>query len=141
MTEDNTILTNRTRKISEKKRFSIVARIKSTNHAFRGLGIFIKTTHNVWLQIFFALGAIYLSFALHITSVEWAIIVFAIGLVFLSEAFNTAIEIDIDLTSPNYHPYAKDTKDVAAGAVLLAVAVAGIIGLIIFLPKIIIIIS
>jgi diacylglycerol kinase (ATP) len=123
-------------KKEEKKRFSIVARIKSTTHAWRGLGIFIKTTHNAWLHIFFAVVAIYLGFILNISGIEWAMIVFAIGLVIMAEAFNTAIEIDIDLTSPDYHPYARDTKDVAAGAVSIACIVAGIIGLIIFLPKI-----
>jgi diacylglycerol kinase len=127
-------------KLTEKKRFSLVSRIKSTTHAWRGLGVFIRTTHNFWLHIFFAVLAIYLGFELGLSSIEWAIIVFAIGLVILSEAFNTAIEIDIDLTSPNYHPYARDIKDVAAGAVLISVIVAGIIGLIIFLPKIIILI-
>ena len=125
------------KQISEKKRFSIVARLKSTTNAWRGLGIFIKSTHNSWVHIFFALLAIYIGFILHISNIEWTAIIFAIGLVIITEALNTAFEIDIDLTSPNYHPYARDTKDVAAGAVLLSVAVAGIIGLIIFLPKII----
>ncbi len=54
----------------------------------------------------------------------------------MTEALNTAIEIDIDLTSPEYHPFARDTKDVAAGAVLLSVFVAVIVGLIVFLPKV-----
>ncbi len=124
-------------KLPEKKRFSIVARLISTNHAWRGLGIFFKTTHNLWLHLFFAFMAVYLGFILGLSSVEWAIIIFAIGLVIVSEAFNTAIEIDIDLTSPNYHPYARDTKDVAAGAVSIATIVAGIMGLLIFLPKVI----
>ncbi len=124
-------------KLTEKKRFSLVARIKSTTHALRGLGVFIRSTHNFWVHLFFAVLAIYLGFELGISSIEWAIIVFAIGLVIIAEAFNTAIEIDIDLTSPNYHPYARDTKDVAAGAVALSVIVSGLIGLIIFLPKII----
>lgn len=124
--------------IKEKKRFSIVSRLKSTNHGLRGLGIFIKTTHNLWFHIFFAVLAIYLAFVLNISFVEWAIIIFAIGLVVITEAINTAIEIDIDLTSPNFHPYARDTKDVAAAAVSIAIIFAGIIGLLIFLPKIII---
>ena len=126
-------------KISEKKRFSIVSRIKSTTHAFRGVGIFIRTTHNSWVHIFFTLLAVYLGFILHISSLEWIAIIFAIGLVILAETINTAIEIDIDLTSPTYHPYARDTKDVAAGAVLITVAIAGLVGLIIFLPKILLI--
>ena len=67
---------------------------------------------------------------------EWVAIIFAVGLVIVAETFNTAIEIDINLTSPEYHPYARDTKDVAAAAVLLSVFTAIIIGLIIFLPKV-----
>lgn len=122
--------------IKEKKRFSIISRLKSTNHGLRGLEIFIKTTHNLWLHMFFGVLAIYLGFLLNLSSVEWAIIVFAVGLVIISEAFNTAIEIDIDLTSPNFHPYARDTKDVSAAAVSIATIVAGIMGLLIFLPKI-----
>lgn len=127
-------------KLSEKKRFSIVARLKSTTHAWRGLGIFIRSTHNSWVHIFFSILAIYLGFVLKISNIEWVMIVFAIGFVIVTEALNTAFEIDIDLTSPTYHPYARDTKDVAAGAVLVSVLVAGIVGLIVFLPKVIILI-
>jgi len=124
------------KKISEKKRFSIVARIKSSTNAWRGLKILIKTTHNFWVHIFFAVLAIYLGFLLDISNIEWVFVIFCIGFVFFAEAINTAIEIDLDLTSPTYHPYARDSKDVSAGAVLLSVFVSGIIGLIIFLPKI-----
>ncbi|MBK5215895.1 MAG: diacylglycerol kinase family protein [Candidatus Pacebacteria bacterium] len=124
-------------KLPEKKRFSIVARLKSTTHAWRGLGIFLKTTHNSRVHLFFASLAIYLGYILCISSIEWVMITFTIGLVIITEALNTAFEIDIDLTSPSYHPYARDTKDVAAGAVLISILVASIIGLIIFLPKII----
>jgi diacylglycerol kinase (ATP) len=125
----------------EKSKFSIVARLKSANHAWRGIGILIKTSHNAWLEIFFGLLAIYLGYVLCISSTECAILVLAIGLVIVAEAFNTAIEVDIDLTSPDYHPYARDTKDVAAGAVLIMVMIALIIALIIFLPKIILLIA
>ncbi len=124
------------KKFSEKKRFSIVSRIKSTTDAWRGIGIFLRTTHNAWVHIFFSILAVYMGFVLHISSLEWIAIVFAIGFVILAETINTAIEIDIDLTSPDFHPYARDTKDVAAGAVLITVAMAGLIGLIIFGPKV-----
>lgn len=124
-------------KISEKKRFSIIARLRSSDNALRGLGVLIRTGHHLWVEIFFIILGIYLGFVLHLSNIEWALVVFAFGLIVVAEAFNTAIEIDIDLTSPNYHPYARDTKDVAAGAVSLAVVVAGIMGLLIFLPKVI----
>ena len=125
-------------KISEKKRFSLIARLNSTTHAFRGLGVFVKTTHNLWVHLFFGGLAVYLGYVLILSPIEWVMIIFAIGFVIVTEAMNTAFEIDIDLTSPTYHPYARDTKDVAAGAVLLSILVAGIVGLIIFLPKIIV---
>jgi len=121
--------------MQEKKRFSIVARIKSANHAWRGIGILFKTSHNARLGLALSLLVIYLGFEFSISNIEWMLLVFAIGLVFVAEAINSAIEIDMDLTSPEYHPYARDTKDVAAGAVLLAVILAVIIGAIIFLPK------
>ena len=120
----------------EKKRFSMIARIKSTNHAWRGLGIFARTTHSFWVQVFFALIAIYLGFKFNISYTEWLFLVLVIGIVFVAETINTAIEIDIDLTSPTYHPYARDTKDVSAGAVLMSAILALIIGIIIFIPKI-----
>jgi diacylglycerol kinase len=122
----------------EKKRFSVVARIKSTTHAWRGFGILLKTTHNLWVYIFFGILAIYLGVILNISSVEWLFIILVIGLVVIAEAFNTAIEIDINLTSPDYHPFARDTKDVAAAAVLLSIVTAGAVGIIVFLPKILV---
>lgn len=124
--------------MEEKGKFSFKARIKSSNHAWRGIGILVKTSHNIWAAIFVGLLATYLGFVLAISVVEWMFLVFAIGLVFITEAFNSAMEIDINLTSPEYHPYARDTKDVAAGAVLLATILSIIVALFIFLPKILI---
>ena len=121
---------------NQEKRFSLVARAKSFTHVFRGIGILIKTTHNFWIHIFLAVLVLILGFYLKISNTEWIFIIFTIGLVFITEAINTAIEIDIDLTSPEYHPYARDTKDVSAGAVLISAIIAVIIFLIIFMPKI-----
>ncbi len=122
----------------EKKEEKALAEVKRNSrfkHAFRGLYIFSQTTRNLKVHVVVAMLVIFFGFYFQVSSVEWMMLVFAIGLVFISEAFNTAIEIDIDLTSPEYHPYARDTKDVAAGAVLLAVLVAVFIGGIVFLPK------
>lgn len=128
-------------KYTSEKRFSFVARAKSFTHAFRGIAILVKSTHNFWIHIFLGIIAIVFGFLFKIAGNEWCLIILAIGTVFTAEAFNTAIEIDIDLTSPNYHPYARDTKDVAAGAVLISAIVAVIVGIIVFLPKILLIIG
>lgn len=115
------------RKVKNKQKFE---------NAFRGLYIFWLSTKNLRIHIPVALLAVFFGYYFCVSSFEWIALVFAIGFVLVAEAINTAIEIDIDLTSPEYHPYARDTKDVAAGAVLLATFTSVIIGMIIFLPKI-----
>ena len=118
----------------DEKGFSIVERAKSFSHAGRGVLLVVKTTHNAWVQIAVLLGAVVAGFYFDISRGDWELLILAVGLVLATEAFNTAIEIDIDLTSPTYHPYARDSKDVAAGAVLIAAAAAAMLGVIIFGP-------
>lgn len=123
-------------RLDTKEEFSMVKRAKSFTHAGRGLWIFLKTTHNAWIHVTLFIVAIILGVYFDITSQEWITIILVGGFVLVTEAVNTAIEIDINLTSPEYHPYARDTKDVAAAAVLISAIVALIIGIIIFLPYI-----
>src|SRR5574339_370041 len=122
--------------MKEKEKFSIIKRAKSFTHAGRGMYIFLKTTHNAWVELFLLIIAVRFGFYFQIEKFEWMMLIFASGFVFASEAFNTAIEIDMDLTSPDEHPFAKDTKDVAAGAVLISSITAAIIGIFIFAPYI-----
>ena len=118
------------------KKFSFIKRAESFTHAGRGIYVFIKSTHNAWIHIFAFILVIIAGMYFCITKTEWMMIFIVSGIVFVSEAFNTAIEIDMDLTSPTYHPYAKDAKDVAAGAVLISAILAIVIGLMIFIPYI-----
>ena len=121
----------------EKKAWREVKYSEKFRNAFRGLYVVSKTTRHLWIHIISAVAVIAFGVCLKVSSMEWIALTFAIGFVFVTETLNTAIEIDIDLTSPEYHPFARDTKDVAAAAVLLSALVAVIVGLIIFLPKII----
>ena len=104
-------------------------------NAFRGMYVFYRISRHFYMLVLGTVLAIVLGFYFRVSSFEWIAIVFSIGFVTISEVFNTAIEIDIDLTSPEYHPFARDTKDVAAAAVVLSIFTASIVGLIIFLPK------
>jgi len=119
---------------SEKGRFSLIKRAESFTHACRGIAIFFKASHNSWIHATAFIGVVALGLYFRISSIEWVMIFLASGLVFASEAFNSAIEVDIDLTSPGYHPYARDTKDIAAGAVLISAIIALVVGLFIFVP-------
>lgn len=123
-------------KTSENKRFSIVARAKSMTHALRGIALVVRTEHNFWLHVFTAIVVVLLGILLNISNFEWIFIAMSVFLVFAAEAFNTAIEVDMNLTSPEHHPFARDTKDISAGAVLITSIMAIIIGFIIFIPKV-----
>ncbi len=105
-------------------------------NAFRGMHIFYKTSRHFSVLVFMTAIVIILGFYLRVSSFEWIALIFSVGFVIVSEVFNTAIEIDIDLTSPGYHPFARDTKDAAAAAVVLSIFTSIIIGFIVFLPKI-----
>ena len=123
--------------LSSKKEFSVAERAKSFAHAGRGVKIFLRTTHNAWIHITILIIAIGLGIYFGITHIEWILLVLTAGLVLSAEAFNTAIEIDMNLTSPEYHPCARDTKDVAAGAVFISAVTAFIVGLGIFVPYVV----
>jgi diacylglycerol kinase len=72
---------------------------------------------------------------LNISLIEWCIIILCIGVVLTAELINTTIENIVNELSPQQSIFAKNTKDIAAGAVLIAAITAAIIGSIIYIPK------
>jgi diacylglycerol kinase len=121
--------------MNAKQPFSLRARVKSFAFAFQGIITFFKHEHNARIHALAAIFVIGLGFYVKLTQSEWCWITLAIGLVFITEMLNTAIEYLTDLTSPEIHPLAKKTKDVASGAVLISALVALAIGLVIFIHK------
>jgi len=73
----------------------------------------------------------------HLAINEWLWIILAIGLVLVAELLNTAIEILVDLVSPDFNVQAGKVKDVAAGAVVVAAIISVVIAALIFIPKLI----
>jgi diacylglycerol kinase len=72
-----------------------------------------------------------------LTTDEWRWIILAIALVWLAEALNTAIERLADAVTLEPNQNIGYAKDVAAGAVLAASIISVVIGLTIFLPRLI----
>ncbi|EKD62369.1 MAG: diacylglycerol kinase [uncultured bacterium] len=70
------------------------------------------------------------------TFFEFALLTFAIIMVLVLELLNTSLEKITDLVSPDIHPKAKVAKDVSSAAVFLGSIGSVIIGLLLFLPKI-----
>ncbi len=117
--------------------FSISKRLKSFSFAFNGLKILVQEEHNAWIHIFVAVCVLIAGFLLQISIIEWIIIVLCIGLVFALELINSAIENLADFVSPQKNEIIKKVKDLSAAAVLIAAFCSVIVGLVVFLPKII----
>ena len=103
-------------------------------YAFAGIRYLLWTQRNAKIHIALGLAAVALGL-LRIERGEWLALVLTIALVLVAEGVNTAVEAVVDLASPGYHPLAKTAKDVAAGTVLLAAIASVIVGLIVFLPR------
>ncbi len=93
---------------------------------------------NFRIQFLIGMVVALLGFLLKIDKFEWLIILLAIGIILSLEAINSAIETLCNLVNPDYHPMIKKIKDISAGAVLISSILVAIVGIIIFLPKIII---
>jgi diacylglycerol kinase len=107
------------------------------SHALRGIGFAFGERN---MKIHGAATILVLLFAtlLPLSPTEWFVIVILVGLVWATEILNTAIEclanVVRDSNKLSYQA-TRDARDLAAGAVLTSSIVAAIIGLIIFIPK------
>lgn len=116
----------------EKKRIK-----NSFKYAIEGIFAAFKSERNMKIHIFAMLLVIVCGLVFQISGIEWAICLILFAGVIAMEIINTSIETIVDMVMPNYNSKAKIAKDTAAGAVLVWAVFSAIIGLIIFIPKII----
>ena len=121
----------------KQQNFSVTKRLGSFRHAFNGLRIMIREEHNSRIHILATLVVVIAGFALKITPFEWLVVILAIGFVITTELVNSAIENLSDFVSPEKQDMIKKVKDLSAAAVLICAIVALVVGVVVFLPKII----
>ncbi len=102
--------------------------LESVNCAIEGVLWVAKTQRHMRIHLLAAVGVLALALLFRISAVEFILLALAVTFVLFAEMFNTAIEVLVDLASPEFHPLARRAKDVAAGAVLVASIGAVIIG-------------
>lgn len=120
--------------MKEKKKRTFIDSFKD---CINGLNYIMLRENNFKREIVLGILALILSYVLKINKIEFIIIIIMIALVIVSEIFNTAIEKVVDLYTLKYNEIAKAAKDVSALAVLTMCSFAVIVGIIIFVPKII----
>ena len=118
------------------KKSFIKTLIRSFGFAIEGINLLI-TERNFTIHLFAGTIAVVAGIYLQISMTEWCIITMTIGLVLTAEAFNSAIEEICNRITKDHDPSIKRIKDISAAAVLFLAIAAAIVGLMIFLPKII----
>ena len=110
--------------------------LESFNNAITGIIDTVRTERNMKIHIFIMILVIIAGIILKINKSEWIICIILFAIVIGSELFNTSIETIVDMVMPEKNEKAKIAKDVSAGAVLVVAIGAAIIGLVIFVPRI-----
>jgi undecaprenol kinase len=108
---------------------------RSFKFAAEGIKTALKTEQNVRFHVFAAAVVFASAFLTGLSNTEWLIVTGLVGGMVALEMVNSALERTVDLATAEFHPLAKQAKDMAAGAVLVFAIASAIIGLLIFLPK------
>jgi undecaprenol kinase len=109
--------------------------IKSFGYSFEGIAHAFKFEPNFRFHLLALIVVVSTGWHYELSAAEWLWIAAVSAIVIMAELFNTAIEVLVDVVSPEIHPKAKIVKDLASAAVLIAAILAAITGLIIFIPK------
>lgn len=102
--------------------------IESVNCAIEGILWTARTQRHMRYHFLTAALVLFIALYLNVSTLEFMLLALAITLVLFAEVINTAVEVLVDLVSPDFHILAKRAKDVAAGAVLIASVGAAVLG-------------
>ncbi len=109
--------------------------LKTLSYGFNGIFYTLKHERNMVIHFLVMILVIIAGIVFEITFVEWGVCFVLFALVLSLELMNTALENVVDLVTDEKKPKAKVAKDASAGAVLVAAIFAVIIGISIFLPR------
>ena len=110
--------------------------ISSFYHALRGIFYACRGERNMVIHLIIAFTVLTTAFLIHLDKFEFLIILLCIAFVLTLETINTAFEYMVDLFhGKQENVIVKMLKDVASAAVLMASIFSAIIGLWIFLPR------
>lgn len=110
---------------------------EALKNAMNGVVYVVKNGKNIKIQIVIAILVFIAAIVLKFTNVELAILVLICFFIFALEFINTVIERLADLYTTEYNEKVKVIKDVAAGTVAIIAIASIIIGILLFIPKII----
>lgn len=107
---------------------------RSFSYALEGLRYALLTQRNLRIHTVMATAALVAAYAGKFSRGEVVLLLVTITLVVGAELLNTAIEVTVDLISPEYNHLARVAKNVAAAAVLVTACNAVLVGILLFGP-------
>ncbi|HEY60750.1 MAG TPA: diacylglycerol kinase family protein [Anaerolineae bacterium] len=106
-------------------------------YAFNGIKYALITQKNLRIHFLITIFIFVFGIYLNLLPIEWCVLILSIVFVIISEIINTALEIIVDMISKEKNGLAKNAKDLCAAAVLIPTFASVLIGIFIFLPKLV----
>ena len=100
-------------------------------HAVRGVKIAVRNESSLRVHWLVTMGVILTGIILDLTSTSWCLLILCIVVVLMAEMFNTAIERVCQVVTREHNHQIRDALDISAGAVLLVVVGAVIVGILV----------
>lgn len=108
----------------------------ASKNAINGIIQAFKTERNLRIDYIIGVLVFCSSFFFDFTKTEFATLCLTIGFVIFAEMINSTVEYMVDLITDKYDERAKAAKDIAAGGVLIASAVAVLNAYFLYIDKI-----
>ncbi|WP_233516704.1 diacylglycerol kinase family protein [Paenibacillus curdlanolyticus] len=110
--------------------------MRSVHYAVEGIAYAVRTQRHIRVHLTTTVIVCIAAAWARLSPLEWTALLIMCAVVISLEMLNTAIELTVDRMGLERHPLAKAAKDVAAGAVLLAVVFAIVVGILLLGPPI-----
>jgi len=109
--------------------------IKSFKYCYEGIAYAFYHEQNIIVMMIIGIITLALGIVFKLSLAERLAVIITVGLVLSLEMINTGLEAVVDLVTKDRKPLAKVAKDAASGAVGIMCIFAVIEGLMIFVPK------
>ncbi len=116
----------------------IQKKITSVRYAIAGLIIAWREESNFRFEVACFIFFLILAYLVRLNLIEFVVMIFMFGFILTAELLNTALEELCDKFQPTHDPHIAKIKDLAAAAVFVSALTAFIVGIIIFLPHLLI---